>query len=53
MDNTSLQSHLLKTLTANFDPEEDRIRLDCDLHIEKQAQIFLHKGWEDFLYLSL
>ena len=40
MDNTSLQSHLLKTFTANFDPEEDRIRLDCDLHIEKQAQIF-------------
>ena len=40
MDNTSLQSHLLKTFTANFDPEEDRIRLDCDLHTEKQAQIF-------------
>ena len=40
MDTTSLQSHLLKTFTANFDPEEDRIRLDCDLHIEKQAQIF-------------
>ena len=40
MDNTSLQSHLLKTFTANFDPEEDRIRLDCNLHIEKQAQIF-------------
>lgn len=40
MDNTSLQSHLLKTFTANFDPEEDRIRLDCDLHIEEQAQIF-------------
>ena len=40
MDNTPLQSHLLKTFTANFDPEEDRIRLDCDLHIEKQAQIF-------------
>ena len=38
MDNTSLQSHLLKTFTANFDPEEDRIRPDCDLHIEKQAQ---------------
>ena len=40
MDNTSLKSHLLKTFTANFDPEEDRIRLDCDLHIGKQAQIF-------------
>ena len=35
-----MQSHLLKTFTANFDPEEDRIRLDCDLHIEEQAQIF-------------
>ena len=35
-----MQSHLLKTFTANFDPEEDRIRLDCDLHIEEQAQVF-------------
>ena len=35
-----MQSKLLKTFTANFDPEEDRIRLDCDLHIEEQAQIF-------------
>ena len=36
-----MQSNLLKTFTANFDLEEDRIRLDCDLHIEEQAQIFL------------
>ena len=35
-----MQSNLLKTFTANFEPEEDRIRLDCDLHIEEQAQIF-------------
>jgi len=35
-----MQSNLLKTFTANFDPEEDRIRLDCDLHIEEQVQIF-------------
>ena len=35
-----MESNLLKTFTANFDPEEDRIRLDCDLHIEEQAQIF-------------
>ena len=35
-----MQSNLLKTFTANFDPEEDRIRLDCDVHIEQQAQIF-------------
>ena len=35
-----MQSNLLKTFTTNFDPEEDRIRLDCDLHIEEQAQIF-------------
>ena len=35
-----MRSNLLKTFTANFDPEEDRIRLDCDLHIEEQAQIF-------------
>ncbi len=35
-----MQSNLLKTFTANFDPEEDRIRLDYDLHIEEQAQIF-------------
>ena len=41
MDHISMQSHLLKTFTANFDPEEDRIRLDCDLHIEEQAQIFV------------
>ena len=40
MDQISMQSHLLKTFTANFDPEEDRIRLDCDLHIEEQARIF-------------
>ena len=40
MDHIKMQSHLLKTFTANFDPEEDRIRLDCDLHIEQQAQIF-------------
>ena len=35
-----MQSNLLKTFTANFDLEEDRIRLDCDLHMEEQAQIF-------------
>ena len=35
-----MQSNLLKTFTANFDPEEDRIRLDCDLHTEEQAKIF-------------
>ena len=35
-----MQSNLLKTFTANFDPQEDRIRLDCDLHTEEQAQIF-------------
>mgnify|MGYP005740730731 FL=1 len=35
-----MKSNLLQTFTANFDPEEDRIRLDCDLHIEEQAQIF-------------
>ena len=35
-----MQSNLLKTFTANFDLEEDRIRLDCDIHIEEQAQIF-------------
>ena len=35
-----MESNLLKTFTANFDPEEDRIRLDCDLYIEEQAQIF-------------
>ena len=40
MDHISMQTHLLKTFTANFDPEEDRIRLDCDLYIEEQAQIF-------------
>ena len=40
MDNLSVQSNLLKTFTANFDPQEDRIRLDCDLYIEEQAQIF-------------
>ena len=34
-----MQSNLLKTFTANFDPQEDRIRLDCDLYIEEQAQI--------------
>ena len=35
-----MQSNLLKTFTANFDLEEDRIRLDCDLHIDEQGQIF-------------
>ena len=35
-----MQSDLFKTFKANFDREEDRIRLDCDLHIEEQAQIF-------------
>jgi len=35
-----MQSNLLKTFTANFDPEEDRIRLDCDLQTKEQAQIF-------------
>ena len=35
-----MQSDLFKTFKANFDLEEDRIRLDCDLHIEEQAQIF-------------
>ena len=35
-----MQSDLFKTFKANFDLEEDRIKLDCDLHIEEQAQIF-------------
>ena len=35
-----MQSNLLKTFTANFDPEGYRIRLDCDLHIDEQSQIF-------------
>ena len=35
-----MQSDLFKTFKANFDREEDRSRLDCDLHIEEQAQIF-------------
>ena len=43
-----MQSNLLKTFTANFDPEEDRIRLDCDVHIEQQAQIFSLNVWQDF-----
>jgi hypothetical protein len=30
----------VKTFTANFDPEEDRIRLDCSLVIDKQTQIY-------------
>ena len=35
-----MQSHILKTFTTNFDPEEDRIRLDCSLVIDKQVQIY-------------
>ena len=35
-----MQSHLLKTFTASFDPGEDRIRLDCILVIGKQSQVF-------------
>lgn len=45
-----MQSDLFKTFKANFDREEDRIRLDCDLHIEEQAQIFSLNVWEDFLF---
>ena len=43
-----MKSNLLKTFRANFDPEEDRIRLDCDLQMEEQAQIFLLNVWGDF-----
>ena len=35
-----MKSYTLKTFTANFDPEEDRIRLDCSLIIDKQTQIY-------------
>ena len=53
MDHISMQSHLLKTFTANFDPEQDRIRLDCDLHIEEQAQIFLTQRLGKLFVLEL
>ena len=53
MDQISMQSHLLKTFTANFDPEEDRIRLDCDLHIEEQAQIFITQRLRRLFILEL
>ena len=53
MDQISMQSHLLKTFTANFDPEEDRIRLDCDLHIEEQAQIFFTQRLGKLFVLEL
>ena len=53
MDHISMQSHLLKTFTANFDPEEDRIRLDCDLHIEEQAQIFFTQRLGKLFVLEL
>ena len=53
MDHTSMQSHLLKTFTANFDPEEDRIRLDCDLHNEEQAQIFFTQRLGKLFILEL
>ena len=53
MDQISMQSHLLKTFTANFDPEEDRIRLDCDLHIEEQAQIFFSQRLGRLFILEL
>ena len=48
-----MQSHLLKTFTANFDPEEDRIRLDCDLQIEEQAQIFFTQRLGKLFVLEL
>ena len=48
-----MQSNLLKTFTANFDPEEDRIRLDCDLHIEEQAQIFFSQRLGRLFVLEL
>ena len=48
-----MQSHLLKTFTANFDPEEDRIRLDCDLHVEEQAQIFFTQRLGKLFVLEL
>ena len=53
MDHISMQSHLLKTFTANFDPEEDRIRLDCDLHVEEQAQIFFTQRLGKLFVLEL
>ena len=53
MDHISMQSHLLKTFTANFDPEEDRIRLDCDLHIEEQAQIYFTQRLGKLFVLEL
>ena len=53
MDHISMQSHLLKTFTANFDPEQDRIRLDCDLHIEEQAQIILTQRLGKLFVLEL
>ena len=36
-----MHSRRLKTFTTNFDPTEDRIRLDCALAVGSQAQIFL------------
>ncbi len=53
MDHISMLSHLLKTFTANFDPDEDRIRLDCDLHIEEQAQIFFTQRLGKLFVLEL
>ena len=53
MDHISMQSHLMKTFTANFDPEEDRIRLDCDLHVEEQAQIFFTQRLGKLFVLEL
>ena len=53
MDHISMQSHLLKTFTANFDPAEDRIRLDCDLHIEEQVQIFFTQRLGKLFVLEL
>ena len=48
-----MQSNLLKTFTANFNPEQDRIRLDCDLHIEEQAQIFFSQRLGRLFVLEL
>ena len=38
--NLFMKSHLLQTFTANFDVEEDRIRLDCILVSGKEVQIY-------------
>ncbi len=50
MDNLSMQSNLLQTSTANFDPDEKRIKLDCDLHMEEQAQVFSLNIWQGSSY---